>query len=55
MWNRDRDSELGLGDWVLAPVAFDLLFDGFPIRGRVAITVAGVQFCIQFEVRADGT
>jgi hypothetical protein len=51
----DWDCELGLRDWILATVAFDLLLEGLPVLGGVAIAVAGVQSCIQFEVRADGT
>jgi hypothetical protein len=51
----DWDGKLGLRDWILAAVALDLLLDGLPVLWGVAITVAWVQLCIQFEVRADGT
>jgi hypothetical protein len=49
------DGKLGLWDWILAPVAFDLLLEGLPVLGSVAIAVAGVQSGIQVKVCADGT
>ena len=55
VWDRDWDGELRLRDRVLTSVALNLLLKRLPVAGGVAVAIARIQPCSQFEVRAEGT